>query len=401
MTKITKISDRADGIEKSITLAITELAYELSKENKPVISFSAGEPNFSTPEKIKQAGINAINGNKTRYTAATGTIELKEAVAAKLKRDNGLDYGAADIVVANGAKQAICNTLMAIINPGDEVIIPAPYWVSYPSQIKIAGGTPVVMDTDETTCFKITADQLKKVITDKTRALFLTTPSNPTGAVYDEEELAKIAEVCVDKGIYVISDEIYEKLTYGGKRHVSIAGISEEVKNLTIVINGVSKAYAMTGWRIGYSASKPEIAKAIGKIQSHFTSNPSTPSQWASIEALNGDETEIEKMRVAFDERRLYMAEAVNNIKGISCFVPDGAFYVFPNISRLTGKKSRSGIINNSADFCKFLLNEKYVACIPGSGFGLEGYIRLSYATSMENIKKGIDLLKEWVENLK
>ncbi|NBV41524.1 pyridoxal phosphate-dependent aminotransferase [bacterium] len=396
------ISHRASQTEDSITMAISAMAQQMRKEGKPVLGFSAGEPDFKTPVFIQDAGIAAIREGKTTYTAASGIPELKQAICAKLLRDNDLEYKPNNIVVSCGAKQSIYNALMALVDPGDEVIVPIPYWVSYPDQINLVGGRSVFVQTDESNDFKMTASQLVNAITPKTKLLILNSPSNPTGSVYTRRELEEIARIIVEHNILVISDEIYEKLIYDSEEgHISIASLSPEVKSRTIVINGVSKAYSMTGWRIGYAAAPTAIADAMGKIQSHCTSNPTTPSQWASVTAINGEETEITAMKNEFHIRRNAMVQGLNDIVGISCVMPKGAFYAFPNISQLIGKRSPSGEITNSASLCKLLLQDALVACVPGSGFGADKYIRLSYATSMENIVEGMKRIKEWVASLR
>jgi aspartate aminotransferase len=398
-TTSNKVSIKASKIEASITMAIAALAKKLKKEGQDVIGLSAGEPDFDTPDNIKEAGIQAIKDGKTKYTPAAGLIELKEAVCDKFKRDQGLSYTPENVVISCGAKHTIYNILIAITNPGDDILIPSPYWVSYPDQVNLADGTPVFLETTEATQFKISAVQFENAITSKTKVLILNSPSNPTGMLYTKQELEAIAAVAVKHDILIISDEIYEELVYEGD-HVCIATLSDEIKNLTIVVNGVSKAYSMTGWRIGYCAAPVDIAKAMSKIQSHSTSNPTAPSQWAAIEALNGSQEAVATMRKAFDERRQYAVNRLNKINNISCLMPQGAFYAFPNISGCFGKKSKSGTINNAADFCEFLLKESLVACVPGSGFGGEGFIRLSYATSMALIKEALDRLEAWVKTL-
>jgi aspartate aminotransferase len=383
-------------------MAISAMAQQMKKEGKPVLGFSAGEPDFKTPVMIQDAGIAAIREGKTTYTAASGIIELKQAICAKLLRDNQLEYNTHHIVVSCGAKQSIYNALMALIDPGDEVIVPVPYWVSYPDQVNLVGGRSVFIHTTEANEFKITAAQLAAAITPKTKLLILNSPSNPTGSVYSRQELEEIARVVIEHSILVISDEIYEKLIYDDQDgHVSIASLSPEIKALTIVVNGVSKAYSMTGWRIGYAAAPTAIADAMGKIQSHSTSNPTTPSQWASVTAINGEETEIIAMKNEFHRRRDVMVAALNNIPNISCIMPKGAFYAYPNVSKCFGKRSASGEITDSASFCKLLLQDALVACVPGSGFGTDDYIRLSYATSMENIVEGMRRIHEWVDTLR
>ena len=395
------IAKRASDVSDSITMAISATAQKMKKEGKPVYSFGAGEPDFDTPQRIKQAGIDAIQSGKTKYTAATGIIELKEAVCAKLKADNGLVYTPAQVIISCGAKHSIFNAIMALIDPGDEVIIPAPYWVSYPDQVNLCGGVPVFIQTTQATAFKITPQQLRDAITPRTKLFILNSPSNPTGSVYSKAELKALADVIVEKKILVLSDEIYEKLIYGTHTHTSIASFSKEIQDLTLVVNGVAKAYSMTGWRIGYAAGPLPIIKAMGVIQSHSTSNPTTPSQWASVEALIGKGDELAIMRAEFEKRKDVMVGLLNAIPGVKCLDPEGAFYTFPDISAHFGKTTPAGkLISNSAEFCQVLLEEAYVACIPGSGFGAEGFIRLSYATSMTDIEQGLAKLHAWVDSL-
>ncbi len=393
------ISKRTAGIKASITMAITAMANQLKKEGKPVIGMSAGEPDFDTPEEIKAAGIASINDGKTKYTPASGITELKQAIITKLSNDNALSYAPENIIVSSGAKHSIFNALAAIINPGDEVIIPSPYWVSYPAQVSVLDGVPVYIETTDANQFKITPDQLKSAITSKTKALILNSPSNPTGMVYSHAELEALADIIVSHQILVISDEIYEKLIYEGN-HTSIAQCGEEIKALTLVINGVSKAYSMTGWRIGYTAAPKDIAAAMNRLQSHSTSNPTAASQWASLEAISGSQDAVTTMRKAFSERRHVMISRLNEIEGISCVSPQGAFYAFPNISSAFGKQSPAGKITDAVSFCEALLQDQLVACVPGSGFGAEGFIRLSYATSMEAINEALDRIETFFKSL-
>ena len=392
------LSKKGLGISPSVTLAITAKAKAMKDSGIDVISFGAGEPDFNTPENIQNEGIRAIREGFTRYTPASGILELKEAVCKKLSKDNSLSYEPKNIVISNGAKHSIYNALMAIINPGDEVIIGKPYWVSYPELVRLVDGVPVFIETKEENNFKFNVSDLNNVLTDKTKALILNSPSNPTGSTYSREELEAIAKWAVDNNIFVISDEIYEKLIYDGKEHISIASINDDIKNLTIVINGMSKAYAMTGWRIGYSACHEDIAKVMSNIQSHATSNPSSIAQYASVEGLLGDQSYVEEMKRHFEERRNYMYETINSIKGLTCRKPEGAFYIMVNFSQLLGKTIGSYTINSSIDFANFLLEEGKVAVVPGIAFGDDSYIRLSYATSMENIKEGLKRIKELVE---
>lgn len=393
-----RLSDKALSISPSLTLDITAKANRMRKSGINVIGFGAGEPDFDTPDYIKEAAISAIREGYTKYTPTSGILELKEAIVQKLKIDNNLSYDVSQIVVSNGAKQAIFNTLCAILNQGDEVIIPSPYWLSYPEMVKLAGGVPVFIDTAESNNFKITATQLEEAISDKTKAIIINSPNNPTGAVYNEDELKNIAYLAVKHNIYVISDEIYEKLIYNGK-HVSIASFNEGIKNLTIIINGMSKAYSMTGWRIGYSASNPEIAKLINNIQSHTTSNPNTIAQYASVAALNQGDDTIKAMVVEFKRRRDYMLQRINKIDGLKAIAPDGAFYIIINISNFIGTEIDGRKINGSIDFANFLLEKAKVAVIPCLPFGNDNYIRVSYATSMNNIEEGFNRIENLLTN--
>ena len=391
------ISKKYAGICASPTLAIDSKFKQMKADGLNVVGFGAGEPDFDTPQHIKDAAINAINKGLTKYTPASGIVDLKKAVCEKLKKDNGLDYKPSQIVVSNGAKHSLVNVFGTILNPGDEVIIPAPYWVSYPEMVKLADGVPVTLATTEENEFKFTATEFENAITSKTKAIVLNSPSNPTGMVYTEDELKAIAEVAVKHNIYVVSDEIYEKLIYDGKNHVSIASFNEEIKNLTIIVNGMSKAYAMTGWRIGYTASNEELAKVMGNVQSHATSNPNTIAQYAALAALDSDEAQIKEMVNVFEERRNYMVKRVNSIDGVSCLMPNGAFYVMMNIKNIMGKELYGKVINGSDDFAELFLDKAMVAVVPGSGFDAEGYVRWSYATSMENIKEGLDRLEKFL----
>lgn len=355
-----------------------------------VIGFGVGEPDFDTPDNIKEAAIKAIKEGQTKYTPASGTMALKKAIAAKLKRENNLDYEPSQIVISNGGKHSLINTFMAILNEGDEVIIPAPYWVSYPEMVRIAGGIPVSLATHEKNNFKFTLSELKEAITPKTKAIVINSPSNPTGMVYNKKELQEIANLAVEKGFYVISDEIYENLIYNGEK-VSIAGLGDKIKEQTILVNGLSKSYSMTGWRIGYTASNQKISKIMSNLQSHMTSNPSSISQAAAVEGLNGDQSSVDKMLKAFTERREYLVNALNEIDGVSVLSPDGAFYAFVNIKGVL--KGRT-----SEEFCKELLQKQKMALVPSEGFGIEGYVRWSYATSMDMIKEGVKRLKTFLK---
>lgn len=392
------LSKKGQGISPSPTLSIDAKYKAMLADGIDVVGFGAGEPDFDTPQNIKDAAIEAINKGFTKYTPAAGMLSLKQAVCSKLKRDNGLDYVPAEIVISNGAKHSLVNAFIAILNFGDEVIIPAPFWVSYPEMVKLADGVPVYLYTKEEDNFKFTIEELEAVITPKTRALILNSPSNPTGMIYNREELTAIAEFAVKNNIYVISDEIYEHLIYvGGEGHISIASLGEDIKKLTIIINGVSKSYAMTGWRIGYTASAKEIADIMSNIQSHATSNPCSISQVAAVEALNGPQDSIPKMRAAFAERLDYMVERINSIDGVSCIRPQGAFYVMMNIKKILGRKIDGRVIETSDIFCEMLLEKAKLALVPGVGFGAEGYVRWSYATSMEKIKEGLDRLEAFI----
>jgi len=386
------ISERLKKVAPSLTLAIDAKAKQMKKEGVDLVGFGAGEPDFNTPENIKEAGIKAIKDNQTRYTPASGMIELKTAVAEKLKKDNNLDYKPSDIIISCGAKHSLYNIFMALLNPGDEVIIFSPYWVSYEEQVKIADGVPVFVELDETKNFEVDFDLLNKKITKKTKAMIVNSPSNPTGAIFSEQTLQKIADIALKNNLYIISDEIYEKLIYNNKKQISIASLSKEVKAKTIVVNGVSKTYAMTGWRIGYlAADDKEIISAIDNLQSHSTSNPTTPAQIAAIEALKTSESVIQAMVAEFDKRRKHILKRVRAISGLTAVEPDGAFYIFPNFSSFIGKTIKGKKINGSLDLAELLLNEAKVAVVPGIAFGTDKHFRLSYATSMTNIDKGLD----------
>ena len=392
------LSEKGLKISPSVTLEITAKAKAMKADGIDVISFGAGEPDFNTPENIREEGIKAIEDGLTRYTPASGIVELKEAVCKKFKKDNNLDYKNNNIVISSGAKHSISNALMAILNPLDEVVIAVPYWVSYPEMVKISGGVPVYVHTKEENDFKFSVSDLDAVLSNKTKAIILNSPSNPTGSIYSKEELITIADWAVKNNVYVISDEIYERLVYNGE-HISIASLNEEIKNQTIVINGMSKAYAMTGWRIGYAAANDEIAKIMSNIQSHTTSNPCSISQYASVVGLLGDQSKVEEMRIQFEKRRDYMSDTINNIEGLSCKKPKGAFYIMVNITQVKGRVIKGVKINSSLDFAKVLLDEAKVAVIPGIGFGDDDFIRLSYATSTENIEEGLKRIKNLLEN--
>ncbi|MBQ4518876.1 MAG: pyridoxal phosphate-dependent aminotransferase [Clostridia bacterium] len=391
------LSEKAKGIKASTTLAIDSKFKAMKAEGIDVVGFGAGEPDFDTPDYIKKAAIAAIENGQTKYTPAAGTMELRKAVAEKFLRENGLSYEPSQIIISNGAKHSLVNAFMAILNPGDEVIVPAPFWVSYTEMVKLADGVPVVVTATEEDNFKISVEALEKALTDKTRAVILNSPSNPTGMVYTEDELKAIADFIVAHDLYVISDEIYEHLIYEGK-HISIASFGEEIKARTIIINGVSKTYAMTGWRIGFAAAPQEIAKVMANVQSHASSNPNSIAQAATVAALSGGREEIETMRKAFCERRNYMVERINSINGVSCKKPQGAFYVLMNISALKGKTLAGKLIESSDDFAEVFLNEAKVAVVPCSGFGADDFVRWSYAVSMDTIKEGLDRLEAFLQ---
>ncbi|MFH1938596.1 MAG: pyridoxal phosphate-dependent aminotransferase [bacterium] len=391
------ISERVKSINPSQTLAITAQALKMKREGKKVISFAAGEPDFDTPKNIREEAISAINQGFTRYTASSGIIELKEAVVEKLKKDNKVEYKPSEIIISNGAKQCLFNAILTLCNPGDEVLLPIPCWVSYTEQIKFAQAVPIFINTRQEEAFKLSAAQVEEKITSRTKLLILNSPNNPTGAVYEQEEIKRIAQLLLKYNIYCICDEIYEKLVYDNAKHLSIASLSDEIKEKIITINGVSKSYAMTGWRIGYAAGPEDIIKGMSKIQGHSTSNPNSIAQKASVEALNGKQNAIEEMRKAFDERRKYMVKRLNEIEGISCLNPAGAFYAFPNVSKILdrGIEYNGKKISNSFGLSNFILKEAEVALIPGSAFEAEGYLRLSYAASLEDIKEGLNRIEK------
>lgn len=396
-----ELSRKALCIKPSSTMAISSKAAQLKVEGKDIVTFGVGEPDFDTPEHIRKAGIAAIESGQTRYTAAAGIPALRQAVCDKLKHDNGLDYEQAQIIISNGAKHSLMNVFMAILNDGDEVIIPAPYWLSYSEMVKIAGGEPIIIHTKKENQFMMTKEELEQAYTAKTKAVVLTSPSNPTGMVTSYEDLKMVADFAVEKDIFVISDEIYEKLIYDeNKKHISIASLGKEIYERTIVINGVSKSYAMTGWRIGYAAAPLEVAKLMGSLQSHMASNPNTIAQMATLTALNGPQDCVEEMCVEFKKRRDYIFEREEAIPLIQALKPEGAFYLFVDVSKTYGKKHDGVEINSAADFATILLDRKFVAVIPCADFGMPDYIRLSYATSMELIEKGMDRLAEMIEEL-
>ena len=396
----TILSHRARAIKPSPTLTVSALAKQMKAKGHDVINFGVGEPDFNTPEYIKDAAKKALDDNFTRYTASAGILELREAIVEKFKKDNGLEYSADQILVSPGAKASIVHILLAICDPRDEILIPSPYWVSYTSQVEMVDGHPILLPTNMSTNFKITARQLDDALNSlgNPKALILNSPNNPTGSVYSKEELLGIAEVCVKHDIFIISDEIYEKLIYDGEEHVSIASLSPEAKDLTIVINGVSKAYAMTGWRLGYAAGPMEVIKYASRIQSHTTSNVNSITQKAAIVALTEDDGSIEKMRQEFEKRRNYLVKELNNIPNVKCTLPKGAFYAIPDISYYLQNNKNN--INSSADLCTYILKNFFVAIVPGSAFGANNYVRFSYANSMENIEKGLQHFAEGLKNI-
>ncbi len=386
-----KLAARISQVSPSLTLAIAAKAKAMKAEGIDVCSFSAGEPDFDSPAHVKAAAKKALDDGKTKYGPAAGEPELRKAIAQKLRSENHLDYQAENIIVTNGGKHSLFNLMQALIEPGDEVIIPAPYWVSYPEMVKLVGGNPVIVMTDEKTGYKIQPEILRSAITSKTKLFVLNSPSNPTGMVYTPEEIKALAQVIVEKDILVVSDEIYEKILYDGAKHLSIGSLNDEIFARTIVSNGFAKGYSMTGWRLGYLAAPVELIKAATTVQGHSTSNVCTFAQYGAIAALQGSQDCVEEMRQAFAKRRKVMLERINAIPGLKCAQPDGAFYLFPDISE-TGLKS--------LEFCKTLLEEHQVAVIPGVAFGADNNIRLSYATDMATIEKGMDRLEKFVKSV-
>lgn len=395
------LSHKALGITTSPTLMIDARAKQLKSEGVDVIGFGAGEPDFDTPEHIKDAAVIAIREGFTRYTPASGIPELKEAVCEKLQRDNNLIYDKEQIVVSNGAKQSLANIFTAIINAGDEVIIPIPYWVSYPELVKLADGVPVCVEAEEKDGYMLTAALLNSQLTPRTRAIVVNSPNNPTGQLYTQEELFAVAALALKNDLWIISDEIYEKLIYDEAKHISIASLDDDIKKRTIIVNGVSKAYAMTGWRIGYTASEPGVAAAMGSIQSHATSNPNSIAQKAALAALKGPQECVEEMRRVFAERRAYAISRISKMPYLSCGTPEGAFYLFVNAGQACGLSFRGTVIADIDQLASLLLEHYKVALVPGKGFGAPEYIRLSYATSQENIKAGLDRLEAFLEELR
>lgn len=394
------LSKKAQAVKPSSTLAITAKAKELRAKGIDVVGFGAGEPDFNTPENVCDAAIEAIKDGFTKYTPASGTNELKEAICKKFKEFNGLDYKPDQIVISNGGKHSLSNVFNAILNPGDEVIIPAPYWLSYPEMVKLSDGVPVFVTGEKENGYKVTASQIEEAITDKTKALVINTPSNPTGMVYSEDELRAIADVAVKHDIYVVADEMYEYLIYGEEKHISIASFSEEIYRRTITCSGLSKSYAMTGWRVGYTGSSPEIAKLMGSIQSHATSNPNSIAQKAAVEALDGPQETVEAMKEEFDKRRRYMYEHISGMPYVSTLEPKGAFYIFVDTGEALKKEYRGEKIGTTARLAEILLEDYSVAVVPCNDFGFPNHIRLSYAISMEQIKKGLERMENFLKSL-
>lgn len=388
-----KLAKRSN-IAPSLTMAMNTRAKQMRAQGLDVISFAAGEPDFHTPDHIKNAGKTAIDSDKTYYTPASGIVELKQQVMNKLGKENGLHYEMDQVSINSGAKHSVFNVLFVLVEEGDEVIVPAPYWVSYSEMVRICSATPVFVATTEESGFKLTPDQLKKAVTPRTKVLLLNSPCNPTGAVYTQEELFALAKIIEDRDIIVISDEIYEKILYDNNEHCSIAQYSDKMQSKTVVINGMSKAYSMTGWRIGYAAGPKDVIGAVNKLQGHTAGNPTSISQWASVEGLDRGTSFVSDWVEEFAKRRDYIVTELNSIEGISCTTPGGAFYVFPNIQALLGRSFGGQQIEGSLDFAYYLLEKGHIAVVPGQAFGAEGYIRISFATSMENIVEGIKRLK-------
>ncbi len=395
-----ELSKKAKSVKPSSTLAITAKAKELKASGVDIVGFGAGEPDFNTPKNVCDAGIEAINTGFTKYTPASGTNELKSAISKKFKEFNGLDYAPNQIVISNGGKQGLSNVFDAIINPGDEVIIPAPYWLSYPEMVKLSDGVPVFIFGTKENGYKVTAKQLEDAITDKTKAFVLNTPSNPTGMIYTKKELEAIADVIVKHDIYCVSDEMYEYLIYGDDKHVSIASLNDEIYKRTITCSGLSKSYAMTGWRIGYTGSSVEIAKLMGAMQSHATSNPNSIAQYASVEALTGPQEDMVKMRDEFNRRRIYMYNRIKGFPHVDLLEPKGAFYVFIDLSEALKLSYKGTKLETAAKVAEILINEFAVAVIPCADFGFPTHIRLSYAISMESIEKGLNRIEDFLKQL-
>jgi len=392
-----KVSKRAQSVPPSATIAVSARAKEMKKQGVDVVGFGAGEPDFDTPEYIKKAAIEAMNAGQTKYTAAAGIVELRTVIAKKLEKDNGLKYSPEQVIVNLGAKHSVYESMQAVLDEGDEVILTTPYWVTYPETVKLAGATAKIVQTDKANSYKITPEQLQAAITDKTAMFLLNSPNNPGGFTYTPQELAAIAGVLEGTDIIVLSDEIYEKHVYGDTEFVSFASLSDDAYNRTLTINGLSKAFAMTGWRLGYTAGPLDVIKAMGRLQSHMTSNCVTFTQVAAIAALHNPDEEVEKMRVEFERRGKYMAEKLNSVDGIICPEPTGAFYCFPDVSAHYGRTIGGVEIGGSMDFAKFLLEQANVALVPGRPFGCDNNVRLSFACSLEQITKGLERIRKWL----
>lgn len=391
-----KLATRTSWIAPSATMAMDAAAKEMVRQGIDVISFGVGEPDFDTPANVKKAAAQALDQGKTKYTPATGIHELKVAIQQKLARENNLHYDVSEILVTVGAKHALFGLTQVMFEEGDEVIVPAPYWVSYVEQIKVTGATPVIVETDEAEGFRMTAKQLKAALSPRTRAVMLNTPSNPTGAVYRQEHLEELAAVAVEANLAVISDEIYEPFIYSGSNHVSIGALNPQIKALTLLVHGVSKSHSMTGWRIGYLAGDKRVIDAVASLQSHSTSNPNSIAQWAAVEALTGSQEPVYEMVREFERRRDYLVDRLRALPGVECAVPEGAFYVFPNVKGVFGRTYQGKRIDDSMSLCQLLLNEAHVSIVPGSAFGTEGYVRISYATSMANLERGLDRVERF-----
>jgi len=394
-------TSRINNMTPSATIEITSKIAELKKKGIEIIAFNIGEPDFDTPENIRERAKEGLDIGHTRYTPAAGTIELREEIAKKLYKENKLKYSYNDIIVSNGAKQSIMNALLTLCEKGDEVVIPSPYWVSYIEMVKLTGAKPVLVQLEEKDNFKLDIEKIKQNINEKTKCIMLNSPNNPTGSIYTEKQLREIGKICVDNDIYILADEIYEKLIYDGEKHISIGTFSEEIKNKTILINGVSKSYAMTGWRIGYAAGPRKLVKAMSDLQGHMTSGPNAPAQYASLEALANTEKSVEVMVKEFDRRRKYIVDRINSIEGMTCNLPKGAFYVMPNVKSFYGKSYASYKIKNSMDLTNYLLEEAKIAVAPGEVFGINNNIRIAYSNSMENIEKGMNQMENALKKLK
>ena len=392
-----KVSKRAQSVPASATFAVSSRAKQLKAQGVDVVSFGAGEPDFDTPDYIKDAAIEALKAGKTKYTAAVGIIELREAIAAKLEKENGLKYDPDQIIVNIGGKHSVYEAMQAVLDPGDEVILATPYWVTYPETIKLAGARAKIIRTDRDNSYKITAQQLKETITDKTAMLIINSPNNPGGFTYTPDELAALAKAIEGTNVCVLSDEMYEKLIYGDTKFVSFASLSEDAYSRTLTLNGVSKAFSMTGWRLGYTAGPLDVIKAMGRLQSHMTSNPVTFAQYAMIAALSVPDDFVEKMRTEFEHRGKYMAQRLNSIEGVQCCESTGTFYCFPQVCRHYGRSINGVKINGSCDFAKALLEQAKVALVPGEPFGCDENVRLSFACSLEQITKGLDRIEKWL----